>query len=225
MKPSRRGTTVEKIAEIVLEEQGFKIKERHKRVKIKDVDVAEIDLIAEKNGNLYAIEVKAGRVSVTDLRQAYTNAKLINAKPLIVCRGYSDRAAEETAKELGIKVLELPEYFVFVEPEELMDLVEKALAKILLSLMVVDIEKLSEEDLEVLNAIAYSSHVAEAANRLGVNKRKMRTLLQQLRKKGFVSEPKNYDLLRLQALLALKEYSFRKLLENLRSAKQKTPTP
>ena len=42
------------------------------------VEVGEIDILAvDGNGNTYAVEVKAGKIDISGVRQAYTNAKLI----------------------------------------------------------------------------------------------------------------------------------------------------
>ncbi|ABL87839.1 conserved hypothetical protein [Pyrobaculum islandicum DSM 4184] len=95
------------------------------------VEVGEIDILAtDENGNTYAIEVKAGRVDISGIRQAYINAKLIGAKPLIIARGYADENARQLAKELGVEVVLLPDY-VFLSIDDLYTVFTNAFARFL----------------------------------------------------------------------------------------------
>jgi predicted RecB family endonuclease len=86
---------------------------------IKDgVEVGEVDVLAEdEKGVRYAVEVKAGKIDVSGIRQAYVNALLLNARPLVVCRGYADDAAKKLAEELRVEVYALPDY-VFLSLDE-----------------------------------------------------------------------------------------------------------
>ncbi|MGC8582758.1 MAG: endonuclease [Thermoproteus sp.] len=84
-----------------------------------DVELGEVDVLAEDmDKRLYAIEIKAGKVDVSGIRQAYINAKLLDARPMVVCRGYSDESAKKLAEELGVEVVTLPDY-VFLSIDEL----------------------------------------------------------------------------------------------------------
>ncbi|RLE92087.1 MAG: hypothetical protein DRN04_11290, partial [Thermoprotei archaeon] len=67
MKPKIKGISIENIAEEVLTRRGYRIVGKRYRIKVEGVDIAEVDILAEKDGERYAVEVKAGRVSVTDL--------------------------------------------------------------------------------------------------------------------------------------------------------------
>ncbi|MEL9991815.1 MAG: endonuclease NucS [Thermoproteus sp.] len=83
------------------------------------VEVGEVDVLAEDaDKKLYAVEIKAGKVDVSGIRQAYINAKLLEAKPVVVCRGYADESAKKLAEELGVEVIILPDY-VFLSIDEL----------------------------------------------------------------------------------------------------------
>jgi len=203
MKPKLRGVTVEKIAKLLLEEEGFTVIEERKRVKRNDIDVAEIDLLAKKNGEVYAVEVKAGRVSVTDLRQVYTNAKLVEARPIIICRGYADKAAEELAKALNVEVLFLSDYLIFLEPEELVNIVERTLTKLLIRILEPQLHVFNEEEFKLLQSIAYCKDFPDLVRKTGISARELRELINSLKLKGFENDPKNYDILRLQALVAM----------------------
>ncbi|HDJ97324.1 MAG TPA: endonuclease, partial [Thermofilum sp.] len=75
------GLLVEDLAEGLLVRLGYVIKERRKKIVFEGVEVAEIDYLAEKEGEKYIVEVKAGRISVNDVRQVYTNSVLVNARP------------------------------------------------------------------------------------------------------------------------------------------------
>ncbi|RLE92273.1 MAG: recombinase RecB, partial [Thermoprotei archaeon] len=172
------------------------------RIKVEGVDIAEVDILAEKDGERYAVEVKAGRVSVTDLRQVYANAVLLKAKPLIVCRDFSDEAARKTAELLGVEVLFLPEFLVFVTPEELVYSVKSAVKEVLLELLTLPQVELSSEDVRVLKAIAEADSFRDAAVKLGMEISELGRRVAELRKKR-VLVGEDYSSLRLRAILLL----------------------
>ncbi|WP_457619558.1 YraN family protein, partial [Methanopyrus sp.] len=72
----RRGKSAEEIAASILRKEGFEVVARNYRVELEDELVAEIDIVAEKDGERYAVEVKAGTVGVDAVRQAYVAAEL-----------------------------------------------------------------------------------------------------------------------------------------------------
>ncbi|ACB38961.1 restriction endonuclease [Pyrobaculum neutrophilum] len=95
------------------------------------VEVGEVDILAvDQNGNTYAVEVKAGKVDVSGVRQAYVNAKLIGAKPLVIARGYADENARQLAKELEVEVVLLPDY-IFLSIDDLYTAFTNAFARFL----------------------------------------------------------------------------------------------
>jgi len=53
---------------------------------------------------------------VSGVRWAYTDAKLINARPLVLARGFSDDSSRALAEELGVRVIELEEAVVLKHP-------------------------------------------------------------------------------------------------------------
>jgi len=202
VRPKFRGVSLENIAEEVLARRGFRIISKRYRIKVEGVDIAEVDILAEKDGERYAVEVKAGRVSVTDLRQVYANAVLLKAKPLIVCRDFSDEAARKTAELLGVEVLFLPEFLVFVTPEELVYSVKSAVKEVLLELLTPPQVELSSEDVRVLKAIAEADSFRDAAVKLGMEISELGRRVAELRKKR-VLVGEDYSSLRLRAILLL----------------------
>ena len=110
----RRGKRAEDVAAAILRHEGFEIVDRNYRVELEGELIAEIDIIAEKDGERYAVEVKAGTVGVDAVRQAYVAAEVTGYKPLVMGRRVRP-AAQVLADRLGVEVREFSE-FVEVEP-------------------------------------------------------------------------------------------------------------
>ncbi|WP_456454330.1 YraN family protein [Methanopyrus sp.] len=110
----RRGKSAEEIATSILRKEGFEVVARNYRVELENELVAEIDIVAEKDGERYAVEVKAGTVGVDAVRQAYVAAELTGYRPLVMGRRVHP-SAEALADHLGVEVREFSE-FVEVEP-------------------------------------------------------------------------------------------------------------
>lgn len=184
---SQRGflKSSEAIAASYLESLGFKIVDVHRKVVINDVEISDVDIVAERDGVLYAVEVKAGGVDVDAIRQAYVNAKLVKAKPMVIGRGYSDPRAEVVARELGVDVILLPDLMV-LSVNELRDVIRETLYSVLGELLsfIAYCGKLGEGDLEVLRAIAESETFTEACEKLGVSERELASRIASLRSKG-----------------------------------------
>lgn len=195
-----RGLWSEMLAELVLELKGYVIKQRRYIVQKDGVKLAEIDAIAEKDGKTYAVEIKSGRISVTDIRQAFSNARLINAQPLIIGRGFADDSAKRYAEELNVEILLYPDYIVFMGPEELQALLEKSLTRFFLEILSGDPKALSDKDWEIINAIAKNKTLAEAAKKLGVSERELGRKIGELRNKGALTVKGDYNKLRLQCI-------------------------
>jgi len=95
-----RGISSERIAKRLLESKGFSIKSTKHVILDNGEKVAEIDIIAKSpTGEKYAVEVKAGKADVNSLRQVYANSKLCGFKPMLICKGYADEAAQRVAKK------------------------------------------------------------------------------------------------------------------------------
>ena len=206
MKPRVRSLTLEVLAEDVLTSLGYNILDRNYRIKIEGIDVAEVDLIAEKNGEKYAVEVKAGTISVTDIRQAYTNALILGHKPLIVCRGYSDESARILAEHLNVSIVKLQDFIVLSTPEEIYNVFFKTLVDVLLETLnpAYQISRKAKVDTEFLETIVESKNLSDAANKLGITAKKLTAKLKEV---GLVRKTehgvKDFNFVRLQALLSL----------------------
>lgn len=216
---SRRGASSERIAKDILEKMGFKVLEFRKRIVAHGVEVGEADLIAESpSGEKFCVEVKAGKASVNDLRQAYSNAKLLGLKPMIICKGFHDLAAEAVAKELGVEVLELPQFYMLLELEDLEYVVRQAVREVLEDLEPIpSFIKVSKGELKALKALASSSSWEEANEKLGG---KLEFYVARLRSKGVLGEARGFKGIRRQASKALTylllDYRLRKVEAALR---------
>ena len=191
----------ESIAASVLSSMGFNVIDYHVKVVIEGAEISDIDLVAEKGGERYAVEVKAGYVDVSSVRQAYVNAVITGMKPLIVARGFSDEGARALSRALGVQVIVLPDQLV-VQPDELGELVrdsvERALEDILLPLAACG--SLTGEDLKVLDAIASSRSFDEAARALGVSSEELGRAVSSLRERGLLPRG-GFRSLRLASIL------------------------
>ncbi len=180
----RRWLASERVAVTVLERLGYRVLGEHVKIEVDGVEVGEVDFIAEgPDGERYAVEVKAGRLDVSGIRQAYVNALVLNAKPLVVCKGFADDAAAKLAEKLGVRVIELSDVFL-VDSEELEALVEAAVAEVaaeVLELLVDPRARPKPGEVEVLRAIAEEPTLYDAARRLGKSLRELRPVVEKLK--------------------------------------------
>ncbi len=204
MKHRRKGRVSEEIAASVLERLGFEVLERRKRVIIDDVEVGEVDLIAKKGNELYAVEVKAGSVDVSSVRFAYANAKLLNMKPLIVAKGFSNEAAKVVAKKLGVEVIELSDMFL-VDEEELYFIVKEAVKEAIIEVLskIIVCKEVSEEDLSILKTISNSSSFLEAAERLGISVEDLARKVSKLKREGIIESGEGFNNLKFNAAITI----------------------
>ncbi len=176
----------ERIALKLLEDEGYTILETHKKIVIDGVEVSEVDaLVRGPDGSLYAVEVKAGKLDVTGVRQAYTNALLLNAKPLVVCRGYADDAARTLADKLGVRVIVLSDMFL-ADLDELELVVREALDDVLgmyLEALLSPEIHVKPQDAETIIHLSRSSSLEEFAKRLGATIDEAAKKLAELKKR------------------------------------------
>ncbi|MEM2219269.1 MAG: recombinase RecB [Candidatus Korarchaeum sp.] len=175
------------VAKAILRSNGFEVLAELVPVRVGGYEVSDVDLMAVRSGERYAVEVKAGRVDVGGIRQAYVNAVLLNSKPLIICRGFSDASSEALARELSVEVIVL-EDLLLSDPEELRRIlreeVRSALIEVLPSILYPS--ELDDQDLLVLRSIARSSDFLEAASSLGMTPEQLGGLLREMRNRGKV---------------------------------------
>ncbi|MCS7102606.1 MAG: recombinase RecB [Candidatus Korarchaeum sp.] len=175
------------VAKAVLRSKGFEVVAELVPVRVGGYEVSDVDLLAVRSGERYAVEVKSGRLDVGGIRQAFINAMLLNSKPLIICRGFSDAASEALAKELGVEIIVLDD-LLLSDPEELRRIlreeVRSALIEVLPSILYPS--ELDDQDLLVLKSIVHSSDFLEAASSLGMTPEQLGSLLKEMRSRGKV---------------------------------------
>ncbi len=193
ISPKTKWRTSEKIALQILESLGYNVIDTHYKITITGIEIAEIDAIAvDKNtGDKYAVEIKAGRIDVNGIRQAFVNAMLVEAKPLIVCRGYADEAARILAEKLNIKVIELSDQFL-VDADELENIVKTAIDEVIekyIDLLFEPTRKLKPQYYEIVKAVAYSRNIVEASEKLGLNIKDLVKKINELKENNII--PRN----------------------------------
>ncbi|MEM1831415.1 MAG: recombinase RecB [Desulfurococcaceae archaeon] len=224
----RRWIASEKIALGVLEELGYRIIETGKRIEINGVEVGEVDILAtDSEGKTYAVEVKAGRIDVGGIRQAYVNAFLLGSIPMVICKGFADDAAKELAEKLGVKVIQLSDVFL-VESEEIYTIMREVIEETLTDYLEVFYgysPQMKPEQLDVLLVIYNSTSIDEAASKLGVDVATLARRIDDLKKQGVLPKwATKYNTVKRVAQLLLQKQSVisaleesRKLLEIIKS--------
>jgi predicted RecB family endonuclease len=183
-----RGISSERIAKRLLESRGFNILSTNYRVIEGEEKVAEIDIVAEdEKGEKYAIEVKAGKGDVNSIRHAYANARLCGYRPMLICKGYSDDAAKKVALKLNVEVIELSEYYLLLEPEELESLIKKCVEEVFEThgFLPYSVE-INEKDAHILRAISTSKGFEEASKKIGMDSKELGKALQDLTVRGIL---------------------------------------
>jgi len=201
LKSRRVWRSSESLASWLLEDLGFSVLEFNKRISIGGLEVGEVDMVAEKDGALYAVEVKAGKADTASVKQAFVNASLLKAKPLVVARGADDKALA-LAKELGVEVIVLPDLLV-AGSDELRSIVVEAVVDSMLWLatLLTSCSRLEPGDERVLQAIASSDTFKEAAEALGVSPEDLARRLASIKGRGVPLETSRpFKFLKLQAL-------------------------
>ncbi len=222
---ARRGLSSERIARRILDSLGYMITGIRVPVIVEGTKVAEIDLMAvDPDGEKYAVEVKAGKAGVSDIRQAYTNALMVNAKPMIICKGFADEAARQAAKTLGVEVLNVSSYYHIVDMDELYAVVNEAVREVLEEYGLFPLpprEALSRRDIEVLKALADSSDPVEAAEKLGIKLRTFNHRVKKLKLRGVLPRVRNYERLKLVADNILRRMTLEELEDRLTKSLEK----
>ncbi|MEM1612202.1 MAG: recombinase RecB [Desulfurococcaceae archaeon] len=220
LSPRRKWIASEKIALGVLEELGYRVLEVGKKIELGGVEVGEIDVIvADSAGELYAVEVKAGKIDVSGIRQAYVNALLVGTRPMVVCKGFADDAAKGLAERLGVRVIQLSDVFL-VESEEIYTIVREVIEETLTDYLEVFYgysPQLKPEHFEILNAIYTSTTVDEAAEKLGVDVSVFAKRIEELKKQNIVPRwASKYNTVKRVAQILLHRQSITSALEESR---------
>ncbi len=167
----------------MLESKGFSIIATNFKINSKGENIAEIDIVAEKNGDKYAIEVKSGKANLSAVRQIYANAKLVGCKPLLICKK-SDDATKEMAKKLGVEIIEFAEYHLLLEPEELESIVKKCMEEVMEEYGFSPFLYIDDETYKILKAIVEAKDFSDASKILKIREEKLANEIANLAKKG-----------------------------------------
>ena len=99
----RRGSRVEDMVASRYRRGGYRVA-KHRIVKLRGTK-GEIDILAEKGRQRFAIEVKGGsqRITAQMIRKIHSKAKAVHARPkLVYTRGRPTGPARTEAKRLGV---------------------------------------------------------------------------------------------------------------------------
>jgi len=183
-----KGLSSERIAKRLLESRGFHILSTNQFIEEEDEKIAEVDIIVENsNGERYAVEVKAGKGDVNSIRQTFANAKLCGYKPMLICKGYADDAARKVAFKLNVKVVELSEYYLLLEPEELESIIKKCVEEVFEThgFLPYSIE-VDDKDKKLLKAISTAKNFDEAAEKINIDRKKFGKKMEDLTTRGII---------------------------------------
>ena len=207
-----RGRSSERIARGILERLGYKILETNKKIIVDEAEAFEIDILAlSPKGEKCCVEVKAGSASVSDIRQVFADSQILELKPLLVCKGFADEAAEAVARELDVEVIRLSEYYILLEPEELEVIVRTAVQDVLDSYGFYPLpawREIGEEDLELVEKIAEAEDFTQAAKFLHLSTEELGQRIGKLREKGvFPQRGQNFTALKRHSQQIIHRYS------------------
>jgi len=224
--PKARGRSSERIARGILEKLGYKILETNKTIVLDQSEAFEVDILAiSPEGEKYCVEVKAGKAGVSDVRKVYADSKILGFKPMLVCKGFSDEAAEAVAKKLGVKMIGLSEYYILLEPEELEIVVRTAIQDVLREYGFYPLppwEAIGEDEWKVIEAIAKSESFEEAAKILNLSTEGLGKEIGILRDSGiFPQRGQNFKDLRRHSQHLIQRYSLVQRLEEIENRLRK----
>ncbi len=215
VKTGRRGISAERIARRMLENKGFTIIATNYKISSKGENIGEIDIVAEKDGEKYAIEVKSGKASLSSIRQAYANAKLAGLKPLLICKK-SDEATKEAAKKLGVEILELSEYHLLLEPEELESIVKNCMEEVMEKYGYMPYAFMSNNDIKFFKILAEADSIEDALSKLKMNEKKFGERLSKMAKKGILpSRPLSFADLKKYSMAVISHNEFMERIKRM----------
>ncbi len=210
----RKGLGAEDVAVSILEKLGYTVLEKRKPIVVGGVKVAEIDMVArDQEGNVLAVEVKSGKASVTDVRQAFSNSKLLKVKPLLVCKGFSDASAASLASELGVRYILLPEYYLFTF-EDFKEVSKDIVHDLLTMYLSLNVEEIKGEEERIVEAIAGSNNFSEASAKLNTSEEELGKIISNMN----VFRPgdkQGFSQLKLRALLVKNRLNDKKRVESI----------
>ncbi len=185
-----KGLSSERIAKRLLESRGFHVLSINHVIEEDDEKVAEVDLIAKDSSDvLYAVEVKAGKGDVNAIRQTYANARLCGFKPMLICKGFADEAARKAAKKLNVMVIELSEYYLLLEPEELESIIKKCVEEVFETHGFLPYSaEINKDDRKILQVISVSKDFDEAAGKLKCSRKELGEKIRDITMRGILPD-------------------------------------
>jgi len=147
----------------------------------------------------------------------YTNSVLVNARPMIIARGYSNASAKVTAEKLGVEVLILDEYLQIVSIDELSAILGSVILSTLSKLLLAGSSLPENIDEEALSAIASSKTYEELKAKL----KNPNKIISEFRKLGVFTLSGDFNVLRVQAEIALQKLRLFKIEKRLKEMEEK----
>lgn len=215
-----RGRSSERIARGILEKLGYKILETDKMVVVDQAGAFEVDILAvSPEEEKYCVEVKAGKAGVSDVRKVFADSEILDLKPLLICKGFADGAAEAVARKLGVKMIRLNEYYVLLEPEELEVVVRTAVQAVLNEYGFYPIpswDVIGEEDWKLIEVIANVESFEVAAQTLRLSTDELGQRIQSLRdRRVFPRKGQSFTDLKRHSEQLIQRYSLIRRLDKI----------
>ncbi|MFW6110561.1 MAG: YraN family protein [Thermoproteota archaeon] len=225
-KPRVKGKSSERIARGILAKLGYEVIETNKIVTVDDARIFEVDIIARNSEDeVYCVEVKSGQAGVSDVRQVFGNSEILGLKPMLICKGFANEAAETMARELKVKMIRLTEHFILLEPEELEVIVSTAVQDILNKYGFYPIphwNKIKEEDWNLISTISEAERFKEAAENASLSVKQLGQRIGDLRQVGiFPRKGQSFTDLKRHSRQLMYRYSIKRKLERIENRLKK----
>ena len=225
-KPSVKGRSSERIALGILERLGYEVLETNRIVSVDEAEAFEVDIIAlSPEGENYCVEVKAGEAGVSDIRQVFADSEVLGLKPMLVCKGFANEAAEAVAKKLDVKLIRFSQFYVLLEPEELEVVVRSAVKDVLNEYGFFPLplwEAIKEEDWRLIENITAAESFKEAAQQLGLSVDDLGRRIGDLRKRGiFPGKGQSFMDLKRHSQQLIQRYSLIRRLDKIEESLKK----
>ncbi len=167
-----------------LEENGYSVLDINRPLRINDIEISDIDIVAEKDGVVYAVEVKAGLADVNTIRQAKVNADLAGYKPMVIARGI-DEKARIISDKLGVEVIVLPD-ILYAGFDDLKHAVKEAIYDFIEEFVEHVDCKNATSQIDILMKLAGSSNFKDFAEKLGLSLEESARVLYKLKEQGLI---------------------------------------
>jgi len=104
---------------------------------------------------------------------------------MLICKGYADDAVRKAALKLGVKVVELSEYYLLLEPEELESIIKKCVEEVFETHGFLPYSaEIDDKDRKLLKAISTAKNFDEAAEQININRKELGKKIEDLTTRG-----------------------------------------